>query len=378
MRRHLLLLLLIITIVSTLGAVGCGDSDSASRLSPLGQAAASQSDEPGQSSDVPVPTPTEILAAVATNTAPATTQVGTFDLTIDLDIDEAVMGEEGAQFFKDPIKLAGSMAMDMATEAADVTLDLTLMGEAMNVGIKALDGQAWISLGNKWYEAPPDMMGATDTTSDGGLDATMAQIQGLVTKISLDPIAWFKNQAPVKVEKIDGATVYHLSGSDPDWAKVVADIVKMSQDPAFTQLMGEAQALGEELPVDAEMPTAEELQQVQSLLEALIDELQIDLWVQQDNSRLRKATFSARMTAPSEEDLAALEGMDVSASDFEGLNSVTMSGTINLNPDEAVKVSAPDSPLPYADLETDIMEDPSMLGPLGTMLMGAMGGTDSF
>ena len=377
MRRHLLLLLLIIAVVSALGAAGCGDSESASRLSPLGPGAA-VSEEPGDTPDGPVPTPAEILAAVATNTEPATTQVGTFDLTIDLDIDEAVMGEEGAQFFKDPIKLAGSMATDMVTQAADMTIDVTLMGESMKVGIKALDGQAWLSLGDKWYVAPPEMMEGFETTGDEGLDATMAQIQGLITNISLDPISWFKNQAPVKVEKIDGATVYHMSGSDPDWAKVVADIVKMMQDPTFMQMMGEAQSGLEEMPIDAEMPTAEELQQMQSVLEALIEELQIDLWVQQDNSRLRKATFSARMTAPSEEDLAALEGMDVSASDFEGLNSVSLSGTINLDPDKTVKVEAPGSARSFDDLQTDIMEDPSMLGPLGTMLMGSMGGMDSF
>lgn len=375
MRRHLLLILLILTVVVSLGAVGCGDSESASRLSPLGPGAASQPDGSDQSSDVP--TATEIMAAVATNAEPMTSALGSFDLTIDLDVDESLMGEEGAQFFKDPWKMAASFGFDTAAKAADVALDLTLMGETMNVGIKALDTQAWMGLGGNWYEAPPELMEGFQTAGDEGLDATMAQVQTLMTNLSLDPITWFKNQAPVKAETIDGVTVYHLSGSDPDWAKVVADIVRMMQDPQVMQMMGEAEAL-EDMPLDVEVPTAEELQQMQSMLEAMIDEFQIDLWVQQDNSRLRKATISARMTPPSEEDMAAVGDLGMSASEFEGLNSIAISGTLNLDPNKTVKVSPPDSPKSSSDLESDLMEDPSLLGPLGTMLMGSMGEFDSF
>jgi len=124
----------------------------------------------------------------------------------------------------------------------------------------------------------------------------------------------------------------------------------------------------------SEMPTQEELQEMQSMLESLVDELEIDLWVQKDNSRLRKATIAMQMTPPSEEDMAALDAADLSGMDFEGLNSISMAGTINLDPDETVKVSPPDSARSFDDLQTDIMEDPSMLGPFGMLLMGAMGG----
>ncbi|NLE10395.1 MAG: hypothetical protein GX630_02710 [Actinobacteria bacterium] len=72
--------------------------------------------------------------------------------------------------------------------------------------------------------------------------------------------------------------------------------------------------------------------------------------------------------------MAALDAADLSGMDFEGLNSISMAGTINLDPDETVKVSPPDSARSFDDLQTDIMEDPSMLGPFGMLLMGAMGG----
>lgn len=377
MRRYSVLLLLIAALVFTLGAVGCGSGDSVSKLSPLGSSGASEATE-SVSEDGPAPSAAEVFAAVATNNEPMTSAVGTFDLTLDLDVDSSVMAEEEAAFFADPWKLSGSMAFETETQVADVALKLNLMDQDMEVGIRTLGEQAWMALGGQWYEAPPEMMEGLGGTGEEGLDVALADVQNIFTDAALDPIAWFKTVEPVKVETIDGDTVYHLSGSDPDWAKVVADLSKIMQNPKFMELMGEAGELSGETIDPSEMPTPEELQEMQSMLESLVDELAIDMWVQKDNSRLRKATISMQMTPPSEEEMAALDTAGLSDMDLEGLNSISIAGTINLDPDQAVKVTPPDSPRSYEDLETDIMEDPSMLGPFGMMLMGAMGDFESY
>jgi len=373
MRRYSVLLLLILTLVFSLAIVACGDGDSVSKLSPLGPSAAGEAEQ-SVTEGGDAPSAAEVFAAVATNNEPMTSAVGTFDLTIDLDVDSAAMGEEEAAFFEDPWKLSGSMAFETTTKVADVSLKLNLMDQDMDIGIKTLGEQAWMALGGKWYEAPPEMMESMGAATEEGLDVALADIQNLFTETALDPIAWFKNQEPVKVEEIDGDTVYHLAGSDPDWSKVVADLAKLMQNPKFMEMMGEAGELSGDMIDPSEMPTQEELQEMQSMLESLVDELEIDLWVQKDNSRLRKATIAMQMTPPSEEDMAALDAADLSGMDFEGLNSISMAGTINLDPDETVKVSPPDSARSFDDLQTDIMEDPSMLGPFGMLLMGAMGG----
>jgi hypothetical protein len=371
MRRSSIILLLIITLVFAVGTVGCSGEESTSNLSPLGSTGTSQS---GQTAAAP--TPSEVLAMVTANTEPVATETGTFEVSMSFDVDTAKLPQEEVAFFTSPWTVSGTISSETATQAADVTLAVTLMEQTMSVGIKTLGQQAWISLADQWYEAPPEITEGLGSTSEEGLGATMAQVQQLITDVSLDPIAWFKDQAPVAVETIDGATVYHLSGSNPDWAKVVADLVAMMQNPGFTALMGEAGTVGE--TVEAEMPAPEELQQMQTMLQAMIQDLTIDLWVQQDNSRLRKATISARMAPPSSEDAAALESSGLDATEFEGLNYVDISGTLTLNPNQAVSVTAPASALPYADMETAIMANPALLGPFGSLLSGAMGDYNTY
>jgi hypothetical protein len=371
MRKSLTVLFLIIALVLAFGAVGCGDEGSASNLSPLGSTGDSQGGETAAA-----PAPSEVLAMVTANTEPVASETGTFEVSMLFDVDTSTLPAEEAAFFSDPWTVSGDLAFETATQAADMTLAVTLMQQTMNVGIKTLGQQAWISLADQWYEAPPEVTEGLGGTSDEGLAPTMAQAQQLITDVSLDPIAWFKDQAPVGVETIDGSTVYHLSGSNPDWAKVVTDLMAITQNPGFAALMGEAGSMGE--TVESEMPTAEELQQMQTMLQAMIQDLTIDLWVQEDISRLIKATITARIAPPSSEDMAALESSGLSGMDFEGLNSVEISGTLTLNPNQAVSVTAPASALPYTEMESAIMANPALLGPFGSILSGAMGGYDSY
>ena len=367
MRRYSIFLLVIFALVFALVAAGCGDDGAVSKLSPLGET----SGQAEQTSGGDAPTPSEIMAMMTANAETMTSQTGTFELVLDLDVDQSAMSGPEADFFKDPWKLSGSMAFDTAAQAADATLDLTLMGQTMNLGIKTLDKQLWMSLGGQWYEAPPDMMegmGAVDTMGgDEGLDAMLAQLQQLMTEVSIDPISWLKNQDPVKVETIDGAKVYHLSGSDPDWAKMLTDVMGIMQSPTFMSMMGEASDLS---GMDAEMPTAEELKQIQDVMAAIMKEFKIELWVQQDSSQLRKAAVKLRMVPPSADDLAMLDAAGMSDMDFEGLKSMELSATINLSPNQQVNVKAPSSARSFDDLQADIMQNPSMLGPFGTLLMG--------
>lgn len=356
MRRSWILLLLIITLVFTLGAVGCGDEN------------ADEGSIPGVG-DSKAPTPSEIMAKMTAVTEPAPTQAGTFEATINLDVDTSEMSEDEAAMFADPWVVSGTFASETATQAADVTMALTLMGETMNMGVKTLGQQTYMSLGGQWYETPAEMTEGMGLPSTEGLEPMIAKAEALISEVQLDPVSWFKSQQPVSQESVDGVDCYHIAASDPDWAKVIADLVTIMQNPNFAALVGEAGSTAEAM----ELPTAEELLEMQSMFEAMVETFKIDLWVGKDDSQLRKATITARMAPPSAEDMAALDSGMVSGMDFEGLNSADITATLNLKPNEAVKVAAPESFLPYTDMETAIMEDPSLLGPFGTLLSGMMG-----
>ncbi|OFW61640.1 MAG: hypothetical protein A2133_04655 [Actinobacteria bacterium RBG_16_64_13] len=314
------------------------------------------------------PTPNAVMAKATAALGTTESQTGSFEAKISFDVDSSVLGEEEAAFFADPWTLGGTMAYQSGTQAGDFTVSLGMMGQTMELGIKLLGDKAWVKLADQWYEAPPDTQ---QQLADAGVASTLTQIQQLINELAIDPITWLQDQDPVKEEKIDGVAVYHLSGSNPDWAKIVSDLAAVSQSPAFQSLMSGAGSTASSL--EEQLPSAEELAQMQEQFASLFSDVKIDLWLEKDTGVLRKATFAASIVPP--EDPSALSG-DGSASGLDlagsGISGVHLEATLELDPNRPVSVEAPGSALTYEEFQTAIEENPELLGPLGSMLSGGL------
>jgi hypothetical protein len=310
--------------------------------------------------------PKAIMAASMANVGTAESLVGSFDMKIDVEADTSSMPEETAKLFEDPITLSGSLAYKSAEQAGDIKLSLGMMGQNMDVAIRLLGDKAWIGLGSQWYEAPPDTQQELATS---GIDEALASIQQMLSSLSVDPSSWLKDQAPVKEEKIDGVKVLHLSGSNPDWAKMLGDLSKIMTSPEYQELMSSAGSTIEDL--QAQLPSPDELAQMQTELDAALKNVRIDVWVEKDTARLRKMTMVCDVVPPSTSGAGMDSGLagtlDLSGS---GVTKLSLEVTVTLDPNKSVDVKAPASAKSYDQLQTDIESDPSLLGPLGGLLMG--------
>jgi hypothetical protein len=311
-------------------------------------------------------TPSAIMAASMANVGTAPSLVGSFDMKVDIEADTSSMPEEMAQMFKDPITLSGSLAYKSAEQAGDIKLSLGMMGQNMDVAIRLLGDRAWIGLADQWYEAPPDTQQELATS---GVSETLASVQKMLSNLSVDPSSWLKDQAPVKEEKIDGVKVLHLSGSNPDWTKMLGDLSKIMTSPEYQSLMSSAGSTVEDL--QSQLPSPDELTQMQTELDAALKNVTIDVWVEKDTARLRKMTMVCDVVPPAAGD-TGLDGglagsLDLSGS---GISKLNLQATVTLDPNKSVDVKAPSSAKPYDQLQTDIEANPSLLGPLGGLLMG--------
>lgn len=311
-------------------------------------------------------TPSAIMAASMANVGSAESLVGSFDMKVDIEADTSSMPEEAAQMFKDPITLSGSLAYKSAEQAGDIKLSLGMMGKNMDIAIRLLGDKAWIGLADQWYEAPPD---AQEGLGTSGVNETLASVQKMLSNLSVDPSSWLKDQAPVKEEKIDGVKVLHLSGSNPNWAKMLGDLSKIMTSPEYQNLMSSAGSTIEDL--ESQLPSPDELAQMQTQLDAALKNVTIDIWVEKDTARLRKMTMACEVVPPATggtgTDGGLAGSLDLSGS---GITKLGLVATVTLDPNKSVDVKAPSSVKTYDQLQSDIETDPSLLGPLGELLMG--------
>ncbi len=334
MRRGSVLLLIAIMLMLLVGAVGCGDDSNASLA-------------PGDDS------PEAILAAAIASAETMTSAAGTFDFEMSYDVDTSGMPEEMLPYLSEPTTMSGTFAFANDPQAIDLSLTMGSGGQTTQMGLKSIDKQVWISLLEQWYEGPPDigeMMG--ESSFD---EAKIAEIMNLVKELGVDPVTWLKDLRLVGEETLDGVAVYHLAGA-PDVAKMMADVIGLMQSEEFMALidptgtMGDSAGTGELIP---SMPSADELQEMQSQIADVFKDFTVDLWIAKEGQALRKAAMVAHITPPTGEEAAGFNAMDL---------SVTVS-LQQLN--EPVTVQPPASALPYSELEKAMEENPEMfMGPL--------------
>ncbi len=344
MRRGSVLLLIAIMLMVVLAAVGCG-----------GSSASMAGDD----------SPQGILAAALAASENMNSATGDFEFTMSFDVDTSQMSDEEREmagaFLDEPITVAGSFATSSEPLAADLSIALNMAGETMDVGLKLVGEDAWISLLDQWYEAPPELKEAMGESSTQETKA--ADVMALMNELGIDPVTWLKDAKLAGEEEIDGTAVYHLTGA-PDMAKVMTDGLALMSSEEFMTLMDPTGAMGESLGMEEMMPSADELQEVQNQMTDMFKDFVIDVWIAKDTSLVHKVAVAAHIVPPAE------EGMDM------GMSAVDFAVTMSLHDiNESVTVAPPASALPYTDLEKALEENPEMfMGPFMGLMSGAMGG----
>jgi hypothetical protein len=341
MRRLLLSLLVVTVLMVVLGAAGCGGG---AQTAGLAQA---------DSSDL---SPEAILtAAVAASEDMASAQ-GSFEFTISFDVDTSQLPEEALGLFGQPMTMAGTFAYGSDPQAVDFAISADLFGQAMDMGMKLLEDQAWFRFLDQWYEAPAEMQGLMGDPA--AQETQAAELQKMLTDAGIDPMTWMKDLRVVGEETLDGIPVYHLAAS-PDIAKMMTDLIALMQSEQFMGLLDPTGSTGDLMGAGMLMPGTEELQEMQTQLASMFEDLTADLWIAKEDSVLRKAAIGARMVPPAGEDA-------------EGLNAIDLVATMLFQEvNQPVTVEPPASALPWSEFEKAMQENPEMF--MGG-LMGALGG----
>ncbi len=335
MRRTSILPIVILILALAVGAAGCGGSGA-----------------PAAGAE----TPQAILGSTLAASGDLASATGTFDVAVTLDMDTSEFPDEMKALVENPITIKGTFASDDEPQAVDADISLGFGGESMNVAFRGAGATYWMRLNGQWYETPADMMEGMDQSEQ--MQAKMDEMMKLITDLGVDPVTWMKDATLVGEEKLDGVETYHIKGT-PDVAKMLVDVIGLTQSEEFVTMMGEAMDSAGGLGLDSMVPSPDELQEAQGMVAELFKDLVVELWVGKDDSLPRKMAMSATIMPPAGEDT-------------QGINTIGITATISFeNVNKPVSVEAPESPLPFADLEKALQENPEQfLGPLSGLFSG--------
>lgn len=306
----------------------------------------------------------QMLAAAWTGSENAPDAAGTYDVAITMESDTSQTDNPMAGLFGGPITASGTFATTQSPAAVDLTVAASLFGQSIDAGLRLLDGTPYILFGGQWYETDPAMM---QSMADSGTTADVGAIKALLTKLSIDPSTWLKGLKEAGNEDIDGVKTVHLTGS-PDLVKMVTDVTALMQSPEGQNLLGLTSSLGDSSGVSADMPTAEELAQMQTELDAILQSSTVDLWLSKDDNSLRKLAINLKIV-PSAADPSSELGTSLSELSTM-FKSVTLSASVTSASGQPPAIAAPESPLPYTELENALASDAGLLG----MLLGGGSG----
>ncbi len=342
MRRLSLVLLVVAALLVVPGAAGCGTAAQTAGVSPA------------DSSDL---SPEAILTAAVAASEEMTSAQGSYEFNVSFDVDTSQLPDEALAMVDQPMTVAGTFAYGDEPQAAEFTVSADLAGQAMDMGMKLLEDKAWFRFLDQWYEAPAEMQGLMgDPTAQ---ETQAAEVQQMLTDAGIDPMTWMKDLRLVGEETLDGIAVYHLAAS-PDVAKIMTDLITLMQSEQFTKLLDPTGSSSGLMGEGIGLPGAEELQEMQTQLTSMFQNLTADLWIATEDSMLRKAAIGASLVPPAGEDAQGLNGIDIAATMlFQAVN-------------QPVTVEPPASALPWSEFEKAMQENAGMFG---GMFSGALGGT---
>lgn len=348
--------LIILAVMVAAVAAGCGTATQAAS-----QGAAAPTTAEG------------ILAQAASSAQNLTSATGQFNLSVAVASDASKLPASEAALLAQPITLSGTFAFNEKPQAVDASLTASIAGQNLALGIKAADKKAWVQFMGQWYDLPADtaQTGSTETTlSEANKNAIMQAIKAA----GVDPVTWLTGLKIVGDETIDGTATTHLQGT-VDFNKVMADIAKLMQDKTLQGMMGSlgskmmgstsstlAGGAGTTLAggtgASVSIPSAQDLQAVQSQLAAMFKNLTIDVWIAKDSYQLRQTEINATIVPPA-------------GQSTQGVNSVTLKFTLSMAPATTpLTVTPPADVKPFSDLQTAISG-------LTKLFSGMMGGAES-
>ena len=351
--------LIILAVIVAVATAGCGTATQAAALPQAGP-----TDAQG------------ILTQAFTSSDHITSGTGDFNVSVTIDADAGKLPAGAQAFLGQPITLSGTFAFSDDPQAAEATINASIAGQTIPVGLKAVDDKVWVQFMGQWYEAPADMMGAgaTGTTAK---EPDMAGILQALTAAGVDPTTWMTNLKVVGEDSIDGTPTYHLSGTI-DMSKIMTDVVKLMQDKT---IQGMLPSVGSGAPggtgSSITMPSQEELQAVQGQLSTMFQNLTLDMWIAKDTYQFRQVELKATIVQPAETTAStvaqATPTTDTAtnallAGAAQGIKSISIDATVSVAPAAApLTVTPPAGAKPFSELEQ------SLSGLMG-LFSGALGG----
>jgi hypothetical protein len=334
MRRSCVVITIVVALAFALSAAACGTS--ISRAPAIGDP------------------PEEILATAISASNDVTAGTGGFDFELTVEADESQIPAEDrqlAQMLLDGVKVSGTFAYADDPMAVDFAVSLELAGQPLKMGMRMQDSGFWLSYAGSWYEMPPEAMQAFAGSST---QVDPKEMEELLENLGFDPLAWFKDLAPVGEESLDGMDTIHLAGS-PDYVKMLSDVFELLRNEEFLHLIDPAGQMTSGMMGSGFPPSPAEIEEFGTEMDSMLQGLTIEFWVGTDDSMVRKMAIAGHIAPPPGEDPDGLLGIDINASVW--LDSINQPPTIE----------APESPLPFTELEGAIMENP---GPLGMLMNG--------
>lgn len=348
MKKVLALLAVVAMAALVLGAAACSDGDT--------QTAATLTDD----------SPQGILQASVAASEELTSATGTFEATLTVPagllaaMDIATTDTSAAA--SESVTLTGTFSAAKDAQAGDISMTLSLGGEATNVGLRFLADTMWFQLGGQWYDAPPELAKVM-SEPEAGDTSREGEVREILVAAGIDPAAWINDLRLAEEEKVDGIDAYHLVGS-ADVAKAMAAIMSFAQDEEAMKALGSSSNLdslqdvagpGGITPPDPSLFAGMEEQ-----LATVLQEPTVDLWIAKGDLAMLRFSASAKIVPPASE-----EGQDTGESTPLLINMSLVLRDHN----QPVAVEAPVDVKPYGELERILDEDPvSVLGPLGAMM----------
>jgi len=328
--------LIILAVIVAVATAGCGTNLQASAQAQAGPAGAQ-----------------EILTKALASSGSITSGNGDFNVSVSINGDTAKMPAGAQAFLGKPITLSGTFAASENPQAAEATINASIAGQDIPVGLKAVDDKAWIQFMGQWYEVPADALGGTTGTT--AKEPDMAGILKALTAAGVDPTTWMIDLKVVGEDSIDGTPTYHLSGTI-DMNKIMTDVMKLMQDKTIQGMLpslgsGMMGATGSSLAI----PSQQDLQGLESQLGAMFKNMTLDMWITKDTYQLRQAELNASIVPPA-------------GQDAQGINSIDIKATASMAPATApLTVTPPADAKPFSELEQS-------LGALQGLFSGALGG----
>lgn len=360
--------LIVLALILAVATAGCGTATQASTQT----SQAAPTDAQG------------ILKQALSSAGNVSAGTGDFNVSVSVTADATKMPAAQA-LLGQPITVSGTYSFNKDPMAAEANLTAAIAGQSIAMGLKTVNGQAWIQFMGQWYQMPADMMKkAADSTGTSEQKPDPAAIMQALTTAGVDPNAWLTDLRLVGEETINGTPTYHLAAA-ANVNQIVSDAMKLAQSGALKGMMpggAAGQSTGTTGPATSPsvtMPSQQELQALASQLPAIFQNLTLDMWIAKDSYQFRQVQVKATIVPPAgslQTESTATQGTATTQSATDallqglalGIKSISLDATVSLTPSATpVTVTPPTDAKPLSDLQQ------SLEGLMG-VFSGALGG----